>query len=252
MRTRTAPIVTATLLLVTGARLEAQRFQDFIAVEGPVIALTNAKVIDGTGAPARLHQTILIDGNRITAVGPTASTAVPLDARVLDLTGHSVIPGLVGLHNHSYYTGGRGRAAQLSFSGSRLYLASGVTTIRTTGARAPYEELNLKREIDAGRAIGPDLDAQRRRALEPEDGRLAVADADEEARLPDLPRQGPDAVAVALEGARGERLPPVGGAARRPRLVEDRRIGQGGDGRRVERRRNDQAGGGPFEGLDDR
>ncbi|HSR40876.1 MAG TPA: amidohydrolase family protein [Longimicrobiales bacterium] len=66
-----------------------------------------------------------------------------------------MIPGLVGLHNHSYYTGGFGRAAQLSFSGSRLYLASGVTTIRTTGARYPYEELNLRADIEAGRAIGP-------------------------------------------------------------------------------------------------
>ena len=68
-----------------------------------------------------------------------------------------MIPGLIGLHDHSFYTGGNGRAAQLSFSGSRLYLASGVTTIRTTGARAPYEELNLKRDIDAGLKIGPNM-----------------------------------------------------------------------------------------------
>ena len=75
----------------------------------------------------------------------------------LDLAGHTVIPGLVGLHNHSYYTGGNGRAAQLSFSGSRLYLASGVTTIRTTGAQQPYAELNLKEDIEAGRMIGPTM-----------------------------------------------------------------------------------------------
>jgi imidazolonepropionase-like amidohydrolase len=75
----------------------------------------------------------------------------------LDLSGQTVIPGLIGLHDHSYYTGGNGRAAQLSFSGSRLYLASGVTTIRTTGAQQPYAELNLKREIDAGRVIGPTM-----------------------------------------------------------------------------------------------
>jgi imidazolonepropionase-like amidohydrolase len=85
------------------------------------------------------------------------STSFPSDFETVDLTGHTVMPGLVGLHNHSYYTGGNGRAAQLSFSGSRLYLASGVTTIRTTGAQQPYAELNLKREIDAGRVVGPTM-----------------------------------------------------------------------------------------------
>lgn len=141
---------------VSGQRAPS-RFQEFVAVDAPVVALTNVKIIDGTGGPSATGQTILIEGDRITAVGPTGTVAVPRDAEVLDLSGHTVIPGLVGLHNHSYYTGGNGRAAQLSFSGSRLYLASGVTTIRTTGARAPYEELNLKRDIDAGRAIGPTM-----------------------------------------------------------------------------------------------
>lgn len=131
--------------------------QQFVAVEAPVVALRNVKVIDGTGAPAKTEQTIIIEGDRITAVGPTRSVRVPQGARVVDLAGHTVIPGLVGLHNHSYYTAAGGRAAQLSFSGSRLYLASGVTTIRTTGARSPYEELNLKREIDAGLVIGPTM-----------------------------------------------------------------------------------------------
>ena len=146
-------------LAATGAEAQrvARQFQDFVAVDAPVVALTNVKVIDGTGGPAATGQTVLIRGDRIAAVGPNDRVAVPSDAEILDLSGHTVIPGLVGLHNHSYYTGGNGRAAQLSFSGSRLYLASGVTTIRTTGARAPYEELNLKREIEAGRAIGPSM-----------------------------------------------------------------------------------------------
>ena len=151
-----AVLVSATAL-VSPAPASAQNFQEFIVVDGPVIALTNAKVIDGTGAPAVTSQTILIRGERIVEVGPSRSVEVPANAEVLDLTGHTVIPGLIGLHNHSYYTSGRGRAAQLSFSGSRLYLASGVTTIRTTGARYPYEEINLARDIEAGRMIGPTM-----------------------------------------------------------------------------------------------
>jgi len=135
-----------------------QDVNDFIAVDGPSIALTNVKVIDGTGGPAREGQTILIENGRIAAVGSSEEIAGSIrNARILDLQGHTVIPGLIGLHDHSFYTGGNGRAAQLSFSGSRLYLASGVTTIRTTGARAPYEELNLKRDIDAGLKIGPNM-----------------------------------------------------------------------------------------------
>ncbi len=139
------------------APVAAQNFDEFIAVPRGTVALTNAKVFDGSGAPARTGQTIVIEGDRITAVGRTGSVDVPSGARVIDLSGQTVIPGLVGLHNHSYYTGGNGRAAQLSFSGSRLYLASGVTTIRTTGAQQPYAELNLKREIDAGRVVGPTM-----------------------------------------------------------------------------------------------
>jgi enamidase len=153
-------------LVLTGAVLPApalaqQRapsaFRDLVAVDAPVVALHRVKLIDGTGAPARTNQTIVIEGDRITAVGPTGDVVIPSGAEVLDLGGHTVIPGLVGLHNHSYYTGGNGRAAQLSFSGSRLYLASGVTTIRTTGARYPYEELNLRHEIEAGEAVGPTM-----------------------------------------------------------------------------------------------
>ena len=160
MRFTKVLVLVAIAAAALSSAAEAQRpqqLQEFVAVEAPTVVLTNIKVIDGTGAPARDGQTIVIQGDRIAAVGATGDVRVPPGAEVHDLAGHTVIPGLVGLHNHSYYTGGRGRAAQLSFSGSRLYLASGVTTIRTTGARAPYEELNLKRDIDAGSVIGPTM-----------------------------------------------------------------------------------------------
>jgi len=152
-------LVPALLLAITAsvAPLAAQNFDQFVAIPSGTVALTHAKVIDGTGAPAMMDQTILLAGDRITAIGPSGSIQVPDNANVVDVSGKTIIPGLVGLHNHSYYTGGNGRAAQLSFSGSRLYLASGVTTIRTTGAQQPYAELNLQREIEAGRVIGPTM-----------------------------------------------------------------------------------------------
>jgi len=150
-------VASLALMSLAPASITAQNFDEFIAVPQGTVALTHAKVIDGTGAAALMDQTILIEGDRITAMGPSGSVRVPANANVLDLTGKTVIPGIVGLHDHSYYTGGNGRAAQLSFSGSRLYLASGVTTIRTTGAQQPYAELNLKRAIDAGEVVGPTM-----------------------------------------------------------------------------------------------
>ena len=126
-----------------------------LATEAPVIALTHVKLIDGTGRPARNDQTVLIQNGAIGAVGPSSEVKAPPGAQILDLTGHTVIPGLIGLHDHLYYTAAGGRAAQLTYTAPRLYLGAGVTTVRTTGSRAPYSELNLKAEVEKGRVPGP-------------------------------------------------------------------------------------------------
>ncbi len=128
--------------------------RQFVEVGEPVVALTGVQVVDGTGSPAASGRTILIRDGRIAAVGPDAEVDVPDGARVLALDGHTVVPGFVGLHDHTFYMT-RGRRVQLNVSAPRLYLASGVTTIRTTGAFSPYSELNLKRSIQEGREIGP-------------------------------------------------------------------------------------------------
>lgn len=152
----------ALLLLVTVATtLVAQpqsERQQFVRVEAPVIALTNVRVIDGTGAPAKDDQTVIIAEGKIRTVGP-ATLAVPEGAQVLDLKGYTVLPGLVGMHNHLFFPMG-GSPPMYSNMGSsfpRLYLALGVTTIRTTGSVAPYTDLEIKKLIDAGRMIGPKI-----------------------------------------------------------------------------------------------
>src|SRR5262245_19970205 len=104
----------------------------FVAVDDSVVALTHVRVVDGTGRPALDDQTIVIRDGRIAAVGRAASVSVPTTARVLDLAGHTVIPGLVGMHEHTYFASGT-RLSQMAISAPRLYLANGVTTIRTTG-----------------------------------------------------------------------------------------------------------------------
>jgi len=129
--------------------------RDFVTVSEPVVALTNATVIDGTGAAPRAGQTIVIRDGKIAAVGATSTVAVPQGARTIDLSGQTVIPGIVGMHDHLFYTAAGGREATLGFSGPRLYLGSGVTTIRTTGSVAPYADIGTKHAVETGQIPGP-------------------------------------------------------------------------------------------------
>ena len=136
----------------------------FIAFHEPVVALVHVRVIDGTGAPARADQAIVIDHGNITAVGNAGSVQIPAAVRQLDLAGHTVYPGLIGMHEHLFYpsfyppTPGMPLYTEQAFSAPRLYLASGVTTMRTTGSLEPYTDLNLKKAIDAGTMPGPAID----------------------------------------------------------------------------------------------
>jgi imidazolonepropionase-like amidohydrolase len=127
----------------------------YVSLDTAVVALMHATLIDGTGQAGKTDQTIVIRDGRIAQVGPAASVKIPDGVKTMDLTGSTVIPGLVGMHDHLFYTAAGGRAVQMSYTGPRLYLASGVTTIRTTGSRSPYAEINLKDNIDHGRTPGP-------------------------------------------------------------------------------------------------
>ncbi|HLW78422.1 MAG TPA: amidohydrolase family protein [Terriglobia bacterium] len=147
--------------------------KSFVTVDAPVFALTHVRVIDGTGAPPLEDQTIVVDHGRIQSIrpsggpsgGPAAGAAVPAGAKVIALTGYTVIPGLVGMHDHLVYpidfaARGAGSLAlygEMGLSFPRLYLACGVTTIRTTGSLDPYTDLELKKWIDDGRQPGPKI-----------------------------------------------------------------------------------------------
>lgn len=126
----------------------------FVSIAGPIVALTHARVVDGTGAPARLNQTVVINGALITAVGPSATVTIPTGAQVVDLTGQTVLPGQVALHEHTYF-GGVKRLTQMGVSGPLLYLAYGITTAMTAGSQLPYRELNMRAAVEAGVLPGP-------------------------------------------------------------------------------------------------
>ena len=131
--------------------------KQFVTVDAPVVALTHVRVIDGTGSPAREDQTIVVNKGKIDAVTDASSSKVPSDAKILDLHGYTVIPGLVGMHDHMFYPMGNAIFGEMAYSFPRLYLAGGVTTIRTTGSLEPYTDLELKKSIDAGKSPGPKM-----------------------------------------------------------------------------------------------
>lgn len=149
------------LLFASGAAAqEAPQTSKLIRENSPVIALTHVQLIDGTGAAARADQTIVIDHGKIAAVGSAASTNVPAGAKVIDAKGKTVIPGLVGMHEHLFYPAsndGEPIFVEQPFSFPQLYLASGVTTARTTGSVEPYTDLQVKARVDSGQLPGPEL-----------------------------------------------------------------------------------------------
>jgi imidazolonepropionase-like amidohydrolase len=135
--------------------------QQYVKYTQPVMAITHVRVVDGTGKAVREDQTVVLENGKISSIG---AGAAPQGATVIDGTGRTLIPGLVGMHDHMYYPAPRvnpGEHEALypehASSFTKLYLAGGVTTIRTTGSIEPYTDLALKKAIDAGKIPGPKM-----------------------------------------------------------------------------------------------
>lgn len=142
-------------------QLSAQTRQ-FVKYAQPLLAIAHVRVIDGTGTPARENQTVLLRDGLIAAIG--RHVKLPKDATVIDGSGHTLIPGLVGMHDHMFYPAPKVNPEakeaiypEQASSFPKLYLAGGVTTIRTTGSTEPYTDLELKKAIDAGKIPGPKM-----------------------------------------------------------------------------------------------
>jgi len=135
--------------------------KQFVSVKADTLALTHATVIDGNGGPARTDQTIVIIKGQIMMLGNANKITVPATAKLIDCTGKTIIPGMVMMHEHLFY-GERVAPYYLGlampFSFPRLYLAGGVTTMRTTGTVEAQTDLNVKKWISAGTMVGPDMD----------------------------------------------------------------------------------------------
>ncbi len=157
-------IVGASLSTPTQAAMPAlaKQVQAFVVQAAPVLAIVHVRVIDGNGTPAKENQTVLLRDGRIAAVG--SHLPLPEGAATIDGSGQTLIPGLVGMHDHMFYPAPKVNPEanealypEQASSFPKLYLAGGVTTIRTTGSTEPYTDLELKKAIDAGLIPGPKM-----------------------------------------------------------------------------------------------
>jgi imidazolonepropionase-like amidohydrolase len=143
----------------------------YVSIQAPTVVLRHVEIIDGTGAAPRTDQTLIIIDGKIAAVGPASGTAIPAGALLHDYPGYAVLPGLVGMHDHLFYTASRDTQRnspgglepgfvvnEVPYSAPRLYLAAGVTTLRTTGSIEPYTDLKVRSRIESGAMPGPHLD----------------------------------------------------------------------------------------------
>src|ERR1041385_1404739 len=160
MRIITALLLLLTICVATFAQAPQSDLKQFVRVDSNVVALTHVRIVDGTGAPPMEDQTILIVDGKITEIHPSKDGQVKEGINTLDLNGYTVLPGLVGMHDHMFFPmgGSPPMYSNMGFSFPRLYLALGVTTIRTAGSVQPNLDLEIKKLINAGRMIGPQMD----------------------------------------------------------------------------------------------
>ncbi len=135
--------------------------EKYISVQADTLALIHAKITDGSGNPSMPDQTLIIMKGIITAMGNSANTNVPVHAKIIDCTGKTIIPGMIMMHEHLFYAEAAGDyyfGQEMPISFPQLYLAGGVTTMRTAGSIEPQTDLNLKEWIKRGEMAGPDMD----------------------------------------------------------------------------------------------
>src|SRR5215470_1175101 len=141
----------ASVCLLGGKAIVAQtadtltsQVKKYVSVSTPKIVLTHVEIIDGTGGTPIVDQNLVIERGKITAISAGSDAPQSEGTTVLNLRGYSVMPGIVGMHGHLYYFAFPNLSPdfnsddpvvkkEMVFSGPRMYLANGVTTMRTAG-----------------------------------------------------------------------------------------------------------------------
>jgi imidazolonepropionase-like amidohydrolase len=164
------------LMTAGGATASAQRYESLtpaarqlVRVGTSRVVLEHVEIIDGTGGAAQYDRNVTIENGKLAMLSAGADEQPRDGTTLLDLRGYTVMPGIVGMHDHLWFatlpnlrpdqTSDRpGLRHEMAFSAPRLYLAGGVTTIRTAGSVAPYTDIWVARNIAAGVMLGPHMD----------------------------------------------------------------------------------------------
>lgn len=153
-------VIAMCALLQLSAQDFSAQVSRFITTSEQEYAIIDVAVIDGTGEATKEHQTIIIRNKKIAEIGDTDTVTIPKGMRTLQGDGKMVIPGLVMLHEHMFYTKPFENwfsVSQMTFTFPRLYLAGGVTSMRTGGSIQPQTDLNVKKWINEGKMTGPKM-----------------------------------------------------------------------------------------------
>jgi len=158
-------IIFIVLFAITGVTSIAQIFSEntkrFVSFQQESFAITNAILVDGKGSAPQTNMTVLVQNGKITEVGPSNKISVPAGIQTIDAKGKTLIPGFVMLHEHIFYTKlfeNEFNVVNMTNTFPRMYLAGGVTTMRTAGSVSPHTDLNINRLIKDGKMVGPKMD----------------------------------------------------------------------------------------------
>ena len=159
----TAATATATTA-TTATTAKATATAAPVAIGKSIVAIRAGKIIDVESGKISTNQIILIDGERISAVGPASTVTIPPNATVLDLHNATVLPGLIDAHTHltsnpreqgyASLATSNIRAALYGVRAARDTLNAGFTTVRNVGASG-YGDIALRDAINDGDVPGP-------------------------------------------------------------------------------------------------
>lgn len=134
-------------------RTVSEDLASYVAVSAERVLIKNVSILSGEAKEALRHQDIFIGGAMISAIGPSGTLSPPIGTQIIDGSGSWVMPGIIGMHNHTHMPG----VTLMEYTAPRLYLAGGVTTMTTTGSADGEGELRLAANIKAGNIPGPTI-----------------------------------------------------------------------------------------------
>jgi imidazolonepropionase-like amidohydrolase len=153
------------LVCIVSPCLFGQNFSDnskrFISFQEQSFAINNVILLDGKGSSPQTSMTVVVKNGKIIDVGAASKVVIPTGSRIIDGKGKTLLPGFVMLHEHIFYTKlfeNEFNVVNMTNTFPRMYLAGGVTTMRTAGSVSPNTDLNIDRLIKEGKMIGPKMD----------------------------------------------------------------------------------------------